>query len=124
MFGLFAGVAFALAIIGLYGVMTYSVTQRRRELGIRMALSATTKDVLQLTVGHGMRLATLGIALGVIGALAASRLLTTLLFRVSAVDALTFVGAALSLLLVALVACLIPARRATKVDPLTALRSE
>ena len=124
LFSLFAIVAFALAIIGLYGVMSYSVTQRRRELGIRMALGATATDALQLIVGQGMWLVTLGVAVGVIGALAASRLLTTLLFGVSAVDALTFVGVALSLLLAALVACWIPARRATKVDPLVALRAE
>jgi putative ABC transport system permease protein len=124
LFSLFAGVAFVLAIIGLYGVMTYSVAQRRQELGIRMALGATAKDVLQLIVGHGMRLVALGIALGVVGALAASRLLTTLLFRVSPVDAFTFVGVALLLLLVALLACYLPARRAAKVDPLTALRHD
>jgi putative ABC transport system permease protein len=124
LFSLFAGVAFVLAIIGLYGVMTYSVAQRRQELGIRMALGATAKDVLQLIVGHGMRLVTLGIALGAIGALAASRLLTTLLFRVSPVDALTFAGVALLLLSVALLACYLPARRAAKVDPLTALRHD
>jgi putative ABC transport system permease protein len=124
LFGLFAVVAFALAIIGLYGVMTYSVTQRRQELGIRIALGATAGDVLRLIVGQGMRLVTLGIALGIGGALAVNRLLTTLLFGVSATDALTFVGVASSLLLVAALACWIPARRATKVDPLTALRHE
>jgi putative ABC transport system permease protein len=124
LFSLFAVVAFVLAIIGLYGVMAYSVTQRRQELGIRMALGATAADTLRLIVGQGMRLVTLGVAVGVIGALVVSRLLTTLLFGVSAVDAPTFVGVALSLLLIALVACWIPARRATKVDPLIALRSE
>ena len=124
LFSLFAGVAFVLAIIGLYGVMTYGVTQRRQELGIRMALGATAKDALQLIVGHGMRLVALGIALGVIGALAAGRLLTTLLFQVSPVDALTFVGVALLLLLVGLLACYLPARRAAKVDPLIALRHD
>jgi len=124
LFSLFAIVALVLATIGLYGVMSYGVAQRRHELGIRLALGATSRDVLQLIVGQGMRLVMFGIGLGVVVALLVNRLLTSLLFGVKPTDPLTFGVIALLLLIVALIACWLPARRATKVDPLMALRHE
>jgi putative ABC transport system permease protein len=122
--GGFGLLALMLASLGLYGVLSYSVAQRTQEIGIRMALGATASDVLRLVVGQGGKLVAIGIALGWAGALAATRVLKSFLYGVSATDPLTFIAVVMLLTFVALFACWIPARRATKVDPMIALRCE
>ena len=122
--GLFSGTALLLAAVGLYGVISYSVTRRMTEFGIRMAMGARAGDVLGLVLSQGLKLAAVGVLAGAAGALALTRLISGLLFGVSSFDPLTFCGMALLLAAVTIVACIIPARRATKVDPLIALRYE
>ena len=120
----FAGLALLLAAIGIYGVISYSVSRRTHEIGIRMALGASRADVLLLVLRHGMVLAALGVVIGIIGALVLSRLMSTIVFGVTASDPLTFLAVSLLLTCVALLACYIPARRAMRVDPAVALRHE
>ena len=120
----FAGLALALACIGIYGVMAYSVAQRTHEIGIRLALGAQPRDVLRLVLGQGGRLAFVGVGIGLPAALILTRLMTTLLYRVSASDPFTFAAVALLLTLVALLACYLPARRALRLHPTVALRYE
>jgi len=120
----FAGVALALATIGIYGVMAYLVNQGTREIGIRVALGATRRNIVSLVVRQGMTLGLSGVAIGLAGAFLLTRLIRSLLFGVEATDPVTFVGIALLLGLVALLASYIPARRASRVDPLVALRHE
>jgi predicted permease len=122
--GIFAATALTLAAVGIYGVVAFSVTRRTQEIGIRMALGAQRSDVLRLVLGEGARLAVLGVAIGIAASLALTRLMSTLLFGVSATDPVTFVSVAVLLTVVALLACYIPGRRAMRVDPEAALRYE
>ena len=120
----FAGISALLSAIGIYGVISYSVSQTIREIGVRMALGAQKSDVLWLVISHGMTLTVAGITLGLIGSYGLTRLMRTLLFEVRPTDAMTFVAVSIALIAIALIACYIPARRATKIDPLVALRYE
>jgi putative ABC transport system permease protein len=122
--GLFASLALLLTAVGLYGVLSYQVSQRTQEIGIRMALGAQTKDVIRLVVGQGMKLTVIGVLIGLAAAMAMTRLMSSFLFGVSANDTVTFVAVSILLAAVSLLACYIPARRATKVDPMVALRYE
>jgi putative ABC transport system permease protein len=124
MFGVFAAVAGLLAAIGIYGVLAYAVIQRTQEIGIRMALGAQRAQVLALVLRKGVILTTIGVALGLVGAAAATRLLEGMLFGITPLDAKTFAAVSLMFGLVATCACYVPARRATRVDPMVALRNE
>jgi ABC-type antimicrobial peptide transport system permease subunit len=121
---LFAGLALSLAAIGIYGVISYSVGQRTHEFGLRMALGAKPGDVLRMVLRQGVRLALLGVLLGLAGALVLGRVMWSLLYQVRAVDPVTFVFVSIIAMAVALLACYLPARRATAVEPARALRSE
>ena len=121
---LFAGIALVLAIVGIYGVMSYAVTQRTHEIGIRMAIGASRADVFRMILGHGMKLTLIGVGIGLLGAFGLTRLMTTMLFGVAPTDATTFGSIAVLLIGVALLACFLPGRRATKVEPTISLRYE
>jgi putative ABC transport system permease protein len=121
---LFAGIALVLAIVGIYGVMSYSVTQRTHEIGIRMAIGARPRDVFTMIMGQGMKLAVIGVVIGLVGAFALTRLMASMLFGVEPTDATTFASIAALLIAVALLACYLPGRRATRVEPTISLRYE
>lgn len=122
--GIFATVALVIATVGIYGVISYAVSQKTHEIGIRLALGAQTSNVLKMVIWQGLRLTLVGVGLGLAAALALTRIMKSLLFNVSATDPVIFASIALLLVGVALIASYIPARRATKVDPLQALRRE
>jgi putative ABC transport system permease protein len=122
--GLFAGMASTLAAVGIYGVVSWNVTRRTRELGIRTALGATPSDIVRLVVGGGMRVVLVGLAIGLAGSLALTRLIQGLLFETSTFDVVTFLAAGAGLTLVALFASLVPAQRAARIDPIVALRTD
>jgi len=121
---LFAGIALFLAAVGLYGVVAYTVSQRTREIGVRMAIGASPADVLRLVVGGGMKLVLAGVVIGLAGAFSLARLLTAMLYEVTPADPASYAGTTIALLLIAALACVVPARRATRVDPLVAMHGE
>jgi ABC-type antimicrobial peptide transport system permease subunit len=121
---LFATLALTLATVGIYGVISYAVSQRTREIGVRMALGANPRDVLRLILGEGLKLVLAGVVLGIIAALAMTRLLATMLYGVSVTNPVIFSSVVLLLVAVSLAACFVPARRAMRVDPIVALRYE
>lgn len=121
---LFAGLALVLAAVGIYGVISYSITQSTQELGIRMALGANRRNILSLIVGQGAKLALIGVGLGIVASLLLTRVLSSLLYGVSATDPIVFAGLAILLIGIVLLACFIPAQRATKLDPMLALRQQ
>jgi putative ABC transport system permease protein len=122
--GFFASLALVLAAAGIYAVTAYSVGQRTQEMGLRMALGADSRDILGLVLKRGLALTGVGLAMGLLSAVALTRVLVALLFEISPLDAATFLGAALLILAVGLLACYLPARRSARVDPMVALRSE
>lgn len=122
--GLFGALGLVLALVGIYGVISYSVGRRTREIGIRVALGAESGDVLRLVIGQGTKLVLAGVAIGLGASFAATRLMSGLMYGVSATDPVTFVGVSILLMLAGLVACYLPARRAVRVDPVEALRQE
>jgi putative ABC transport system permease protein len=122
--GIFGGLGFILALIGVYGVMSYIVSQQTREIGIRMALGAAPNSILRLVISRGLKLTLAGVAIGLGTSLALTRFISSLLFGISSTDPLTFAAVAISLTLVAVAACCIPARRAMTVDPMIALRHD
>ena len=124
LFGIFSGVALLLAIVGIYGVISYAVAQRMHEMGIRMALGADKKDIFRLVIGRGLRLAGIGIAIGLVAPFTLTRLMSSLLYKVSPADPLTIIGSAILFLAAAFLASYVPARRASRTDPMVALRYE
>ena len=124
MLGIFAAVALILALVGIYGVMSYAVSQRTNEIGIRMALGAQASHVMKMVVGEGMKMAIIGLILGLLGALTVTRFMEGMLFAVKPTDLMTFASVSVVLAAVALVACFVPALRAIKTDPMVALRYE
>jgi len=122
--GAFGGLGLLLAVVGIYGVISYNVSQRTHEIGVRIALGAHRSNILRMVISEGMVLAAIGIVVGVGGALALGRFMQSMLFEIKPTDPATFVGVALALTLVALAACFIPARRATRVDPVSTMRCE
>ncbi len=121
---IFAAVALALAVIGIYGIMSWSVAQRTQEIGIRMAVGADTRGILKLILGRGLKLSSVGLAIGIGATLALTRLLSTQLFEISPHDPWVFTGVSVLMLAITTAACYLPARRATKVDPIATLRAE
>ncbi|MCH7978035.1 MAG: FtsX-like permease family protein [Acidobacteria bacterium] len=122
--GLFAAIALLLTVIGIYGVVSYAVIQRTHEMGIRAALGATPGEILRLVVGEGLRLAVFGVAIGLVASLGLIRFISSLLYGINATDVVTYVSVALLLITIAVLASYVPARRATRVDPVLALRVE